>query len=1345
MTDKRQLLVNDSYEDQRCRTDNRWSRVSFCLLAALPGVLISLCVILFLLSTQPKEFNTDAEYKADTLGGLLVPMSSASGMTHPPRTEPEPAAITHAHRTLAGFAAQWLQSKLDGTKDPCEDFYSYVCGTHIGVSQLSQIAVTIRYLLMRFLNGSRIPLTNQAPWQKAAGLYKSCMSLLKNNRTETADLVTWMRSMNLDIYNDIRLQLVDPVDIIVRSSLDLGVPTILSFQPQDYLFRNKKRVIEVHFSGEERNWLKGRSNFPDSFNKDYYAMLLRWYGVKPSSRDYQLASKIVDYEKHLWSMVNDHTIEIPTYVAIGDLHTYTSPYVTKERWVNAIKTYTNGTYTAVDEILVEEPALNVLVDALKDKLVGEHGLRYLVAWSIYRQLVQYTVPHLLAKRRPASDACYDHAGKAMHLALMSPYLQRVVKPSMVEAVKTMLSNIRDALHEEFKLSSWVTGEDRTVVVRKLAYMRNFVGSPGQRLEHDYLEKLYNSYPDVPLDRLFPSWIKALSLSARHQWADSTTWRYDETQVDANYEPSQNALFIPTAIISRPLFYDEGSPAINYGALGAIVGSEMMHAYDVTGIAYDESAETRPWASASFTREYTERALCLRRSHTAADPRTGMQASRRLLLVNTDKEELSGRDNRRGTLSSLCLLAVLPGVLCCLLLAILLTSTKSKDITTNVVPIVSMSDMARAPSPEPGPLTSPDTGPLTTPAPAAIMPLSPSHYLRPPQSSSSDVCTSTICRYAAQWILSKLDSTKDPCKDFYSYVCETHRGFSTMNQVAVNIERNTVEWLTETNVPRSNQRSWEKAAGLYQACIYFLQSNRSETEDLVTWMMSLGLDLSNEAKLSRINLVDIIVRCSLDLGVTALFEIELRERVFYNNKRRVELLRWFGSKANWFSDIEVAYNIIDYENEFYSISKISGTIFPAYMAIGDLYKNTSPYVTKEDWVNAFSKYTNNTYTAADSIYVKETGLRTLLESLKSRSLGARGLRYLVAWNLYTRLVNFTLPYELGQFLKPSEVCYDHTGKAMRLALLSPYLEKEAPPSAVAAVKTMQWNIHNAFHREFESSSWVSGEDRRIAIAKLANMRAYVGSPGGRLAPDFVERLYRSYPDVPTNSLFPSWIKAVGISAQQLWVDQTTWIYDETDVNAYYAPGQNVLTIPTAIIARPLYFHGGVDALNYGGIGAIVGHEMMHAFDVQGLRYNDQRKYERWASTEFMKEYTKRAMCLRQMHRTVARQRARQELSSYYDSENLADLVGVRIAYGGFSALPRRQRMRILQSTNISAERLFFIGHCVKWCREIQFGAGRYAPDRSRCIVPLMNMPEFSKAFGCAAGDLMNPAERCGFWN
>ncbi|KAL3236382.1 hypothetical protein MRX96_048246 [Rhipicephalus microplus] len=310
-----------------------------------------------------------------------------------------------------------------------------------------------------------------------------------------------------------------------------------------------------------------------------------------------------------------------------------------------------------------------------------------------------------------------------------------------------------------------------------------------------------------------------------------------------------------------------------------------------------------------------------------------------------------------------------------------------------------------------------------------------------------------------------------------------------------------------------------------------------TAELVTWMKSLDLDLSNGTKLSLLNPVDLIVRCSLDLGVSAVFEFELKDKIFYNRKRRVEfsvsvqekfwmhhrrsfkehynlryyaqLLRWFSPRNEWYHDISTAYAIIDYEYEFYAINQVKDFVFATYIPIGDLYKNTTPYITKEQWVTAFSKYTNNTYTETDSIFVKDNDLQILALSLKSKWLGAKGLNYLVAWNVYTRLVNFTLPYEIGQFLKPSEVCYDHTGKAMRLALLSPYLEREASPSAVEEVKKMLSIIRNAFSREFETSSWVVGEDRRIAISKLANLRAFVGSPGQRIAPYFVERLYCEY--------------------------------------------------------------------------------------------------------------------------------------------------------------------------------------------------------------------------------------------
>ncbi|KAL1441919.1 hypothetical protein MTO96_031075 [Rhipicephalus appendiculatus] len=468
------------------------------------------------------------DYKGATSAGLQVPVSSGSGMTQPPLTKPEPPLTLSPVPTTRGrpsqhlrpspgpggdvcssyicrFTAQWLRPKLDETKNPCEDFYGYVCGNHRGENQLFQIAAAIRFLNMRSLNESRIPISNQAAWQKAAGLYKTCISFVEANRTETGDLARWMKSMDLDFNNQTRLFTIDPVDIIIRGSLDLGVHAILSFRLMNTWFYRQKRIILLQFSAEEGEWLDSRALFPASVNIDQYASVLRLYGVQPL-RDRLLASSIVQYEKYLRNIVSQHGEDIPFYVDIGELHNFTSTFVTRERWVNAISKYTNGTYTAADKIMVEQPALDVLVDIL-NSTVGENGLRYLVAWSIYRQLVGYTVPHILTNGRTASDACYEHASKTMHLALLSCYFQTVVIPSMVEAVKTMLSNIRDAFREKLESSSWVTGDDRNVVVQKLANMETHVGSAGGRLKRDYLERLYKPYPDVPPDRLFPSWIK----------------------------------------------------------------------------------------------------------------------------------------------------------------------------------------------------------------------------------------------------------------------------------------------------------------------------------------------------------------------------------------------------------------------------------------------------------------------------------------------------------------------------------------------------------------------------------------------------------------------------------------------------------------------------------------------------------------------------------------------------------------------------------------------------------------------------------------------------------------------
>ncbi|KAH8039016.1 hypothetical protein HPB51_004941 [Rhipicephalus microplus] len=109
------------------------------------------------------------------------------------------------------------------------------------------------------------------------------------------------------------------------------------------------------------------------------------------------------------------------------------------------------------------------------------------------------------------------------------------------------------------------------------------------------------------------------------------------------------------------------------------------------------------------------------------------------------------------------------------------------------------------------------------------------------------------------------------------------------------------------------------------------------------------------------------------------------------------------------------------------------------------------------------------------------------------------------------------------------------------------------------------------------------------------------------------------------------------------------------------------------------------------------------------------------------------------------RARQaDLDAIIDSENLADIVGVAIAHAAFASLPLAERNVTLPGLNLTAEHLFFISHCAKWCESERVIVERYAPGRSRCIVPLMNMAAFSEAFQCAPNTPMNPSKKCSFW-
>ncbi|XP_075744144.1 uncharacterized protein LOC142802945 [Rhipicephalus microplus] len=242
----------------------------------------------------------------------------------------------------------------------------------------------------------------------------------------------------------------------------------------------------------------------------------------------------------------------------------------------------------------------------------------------------------------------------------------------------------------------------------------------------------------------------------------------------------------------------------------------------------------------------------------------------------------------------------------------------------------------------------------------------------------------------------------------------------------------------------------------------------------------------------------------------------------------------------------------------------------------------------------------------------------------------------------------------------------------------------------------------------------------------------------LHPEIEEKQRERLPDVPVDRLFPSWIRALRLDTHMKWLDQKTTRYDPAVVNAFYSNEHNVVVLPSAILSRPFFFSPDTRPLNYGGVGAVIGHEIMHGYDVTGITIDDEKKKRKWVSPNFLKTYTDKAYCLWESYEDALRHHKRDvKVNDKIDSENLADFVGMVTSYAAMKLLPEHEGRVNLAGLNMTAERMFFINYCLQSCANYEIPTSRYAPQRSRCIVPLMNMPDFSAAFGCELGTPMNP--------
>ncbi|CAG0902486.1 unnamed protein product [Darwinula stevensoni] len=316
----------------------------------------------------------------------------------------------------------------------------------------------------------------------------------------------------------------------------------------------------------------------------------------------------------------------------------------------------------------------------------------------------------------------------------------------------------------------------------------------------------------------------------------------------------------------------------------------------------------------------------------------------------------------------------------------------------------------------------------------------------------------------------------------------------------------------------------------------------------------------------------------------------------------------------------------------------------------------------------------------------------------------------------------------------------------------FVEARSPESAEGPVREMIREIKKAFTNNLSTLKWMDEETQHAAFVKAKAVRKMIGHPKSDASK--MGGLYEGV-DLKPDEYFRNWMRLREWALSRALDDlgepvDDKWLVSPVAVNAYYVPARNQMVFPAGILQPPFYSPHFPEAVNYGGIGVVIGRELMHAFDIRGREYdkhgNASSRWSENATTRFAHE----AMCLaQQFARFTVYGEGLHGMHTL--NENLVDQGGLKVAYAAYQASQCRRlgfQHFPLPGLNFTSRQLFFISFAQTLCsvktkKALLFQAENegHSPNRFRVIGALRNNEDFSWEFGCPRGSHMNPGARC----
>jgi len=313
----------------------------------------------------------------------------------------------------------------------------------------------------------------------------------------------------------------------------------------------------------------------------------------------------------------------------------------------------------------------------------------------------------------------------------------------------------------------------------------------------------------------------------------------------------------------------------------------------------------------------------------------------------------------------------------------------------------------------------------------------------------------------------------------------------------------------------------------------------------------------------------------------------------------------------------------------------------------------------------------------------------------------------------------------------------------------YVSRHFTPQAKARMSELVENLRNAYGNSIDDLAWMSSDTKKAAHVKLAAFTPKIGYPDK----------WQDYStlDIKSDDLVGNILRSSQISHDKEVaklggpIQKWEWGMTPQTVNAYYNPTVNEIVFPAAILQAPFFNMEADDAVNYGGIGAVIGHEMGHGFDDQGSKYDASGNLRNWWTEQDLKEFSSRTKSLVEQYNDY---HVFDDLTVNGEltlGENIGDLSGVTIAYKAYKASLNGKEAPVIDG--LTGDQRFFMGYAQIWRAKIveksmrnRVATDPHSPAEFRALGSLSNMNEFYQAFEVKKGDAMYiaPEKRVKIW-